>query len=157
MENGLVEIRAHVCEILAADRVMLAPVAAQLRADRGNIGEARQLLERLARMLNSHIDELEEHLRRVGGADSSRVCPAHTFPRIDVHTLARSLRGYYTALSAVHAAELMLETDARALGYSLTAAMATRQREEIAGTLAGIRKLLPAAVKEEIGYARLSD
>jgi hypothetical protein len=49
------------------------------------------------------------------------------------------------------ARSLQLETTARARGYSSTAAMATRHREEIATILSGIRELLPPAIKEEIG------
>lgn len=138
MGNDILEIRAHVCGMLQANRATLAALAGQLR--RGQIDEfpdARGLLERFARMLDSHIEELEEHLRRFGGSE------------------ALSLRSYYNALSACHAAALILETDARAHGYSSTAAMATRHREEVATLLAGMRELLPGAIKEEIDHTGL--
>jgi hypothetical protein len=76
-------------------------------------------------------------------------------PALNAQPLARSLRNYYTALSLVHAAALMLETDARAHNYSSTAAMATRHREEIATMLLSLRDLLPAAIKEEIADERI--
>ena len=164
MGTDILEIRAHVCGMIDANRAMLAPVAAQMRGGAvEDFPEARRLLERLMRMLNSHVDELDEHLRRLGGAVEAQKYSPETLAgelmnaaarSLDVQTLARSLRNYYTALSLAHAAALMLETDARAHGYSSTAAMATRHREEIATLLGGIRELLPAAVKEEINTGR---
>jgi hypothetical protein len=75
---------------------------------------------------------------------------------LNADSLARSLRNYYTALSLVHAASFMLETNARAHGYSSTAAMARRHREELSTILAGIRDLLPAAIKEEIDQFQIA-
>lgn len=166
MGTDILEIRAHVCEMIAAERAILAPVAAQLRSIEGeDLPQARWLLERLAHTLNAHIDELTEHLGRLGGDAPSRKYSPETLAgelmntaarSLNAQTLARSLRNYYTALSLAHAAELMLETDARAHGYSSTAAMATRHREEIATLLAGIRELLPQAIKEEIGQVEIA-
>lgn len=166
MGTDILEIRAHVCGMIYANRAMLNPVAAQLRGGLvEEFPEARWLFERLMRTLNAHVDELEEHVRRLGGAAESQKYSPETLAgelmtaatqSLNVQTLARSLRNYYTALSLAHAAALMLETDARAHGYSSTAAMATRHREEIATLLAGIRELLPAAVKEEIGGAGIT-
>jgi hypothetical protein len=165
MGNDLLEIRAHVRGMIDADRAMLATVARQLRSTEvQGFLEARRLLERIARTLNAHIDELEEHLRRLGGdADRARYAPETLAEELmsavtdssNVRTLSRTLRDYYTALSLAHAAALLLETDARARSYSSTAAMATRHREEIAAMLSGIRDLLPVAIKEEISHANL--
>lgn len=167
MGNDILEIRAHVCGMIEANRAMLAPVTAQMRSGQvEQFPEARWLLERLARMLNAHIDDLEEHLRRLGGAGTpDKYSPESLASELmgtaskslNAQTLARSLRNYYTALSLAHAAALMLETDARAHGYSSTAAMATRHREEIATLLAGIRELLPAATKDEIGPLKVAN
>lgn len=166
MGNDIVEIRAHVADMIAADRAMLGPVQAQLRAlNARQYPEARWLLERLAQMLAAHVEELDGHLRRLGGAATLRSEAAGTLASdlmnraahsLNAESLARSLRNYYTALSLAHAAELMLETNARAHGYSSTAALATRHREEIATVLAGIRELLPAAIKGEIGQVEIA-
>lgn len=163
MGNEILEVRAHVHGMIEANRAMLAPVTAQMRsADVERFPDARWLLERLARMLNAHIDDLEEHLRRLGGTGKTAKYSPESLAgelmgtaakSLSAQTLARSLRNYYTALSLAHAAALMLETDARAHGYSSTAAMATRHREEIATILAGIRELLPAAIKGETDEA----
>ncbi len=160
MGHDILEIRARVCDMIAADRAMLAPVTAQLRSREVEaFPDARWLLERLARTLSAHIDELTEHLGRLGGAGTSAKSSPEMLaselmntaaPSLNAETIARSLRNYYTALSLAHAGSLMLETEARAHGYSSTAAMATRHREEIATILAAIRELLPAAIKEEI-------
>jgi DNA-binding ferritin-like protein len=166
MGNDILEIRAHVSDLIAAGRAMLAPVTAQLRSpELEKFPEARWLLERLAHTLNAHIDELSEHLRRLGGATAPQRYSTETLATdlmqaaarsLNSQSLARSLRNYYTALSLAHAGALMLETNARAHGYSSTAAMATRHREEIATILAGIRELLPQAIKEEIGHMEIA-
>lgn len=166
MGNDILEIRAHVSDMIAAGRAMLGPVTVQLRsADVEKFPQARWLLERLAQSLNAHIDELSEHLRRLGGSLAPQKYSPETLASdlmhaaarsLNARSLAHSLRNYYTALSLAHAGTLMLETNARAHGYSSTAAMATRHREEIATVLAGIRELLPAAIKEEIEQVQIA-
>jgi hypothetical protein len=166
MGNDIVEIRAHVSDLIAAGRAMLAPATALLRSpDLKKFPQARWLLERLAHTLAAHIEELSDHLRRLGGAaapqnDSSETLATdlmQTAARsLNSQSLARCLRNYYTALSLAHTGALMLETNARAHGYSSTAAMARRHREEIATILGGIRELLPEAIKEEIGRVEIA-
>lgn len=166
MGNDILEIRAHVSDMIAADRAMLAPVAAQLcKPEVEAFPEARWLLERLAHILNAHIDELSEHLRRLGGAMTTQKHSTETLASelmntaarsLNAESLARSLRNYYTALSLAHTGSLMLETNARAHGYSSTAAMATRHREEISTILAAIRQLLPRAIKDEIEQVQVA-
>lgn len=164
MGNDILEIRAHVCDLIAAAHAMRGPVTAQLRSSAlDEHPKARWLLERLARMLNAHVEELSEHLRRLGGMGNGHRYSPQTLaadlmtaaaPALNAQSVAHSLRNYYTALSLIHAGALMLETNARAHWYSSTAAMATRHREEIASVLAGIRELLPAAIKEEVAHER---
>jgi len=165
MGNDILEIRAHVSDIISANRAMIAPIVAQLRTSEvDQFPEARWLLERLAHTLNVHVDELTEHLGRLGGAgltqSSAEMLASELMNAaarsLNAQTLARSLRNYYTALSLTHAESLMLETNARAHGYSSTAAMATRHREELATILASIRDMLPAAIKEEIAHVRVA-
>lgn len=161
MGNDILEIRAYVADMIAADRAILSPVLAQVRSGSADpFPQARWLLERLAHTLDAHIHELTEHLTRLGGTAHTRKQPAETLatelmsaaaPSLNAATLARLLRNYYTALGLAQTAALMLETNARAHGYSSTAAMATRHREELGTVLAGIRDLLPAAIKEEVG------
>lgn len=166
MGNDIPEIRAHVCDMISADRAMLAPVAAQLRTSEvDRFPDARWLLERISQTLSAHVDELNEHLGRLGGSAGLTQSSAEMLaselmsaaaPSLNARTLARSLRNYYTALSLTHAGCLMLETDSRAHGYSSTAALATRHREEIATLLAAIRDLLPSAIKEEIASIKIA-
>lgn len=137
MGNDIVEIRAQVTDLIRANRAILGAVTAQLRSgDLDKMSDARWLLERLAKMLDTHIDELSEHLGRLGASAVTQTYSADTLATDLMKTAARSLQ---------------LETTARARGYSSTAAMATRHREEIATILSGIRELLPPAIKEEIG------
>lgn len=160
MGNDIFEIRANVCDLIAAAQAMLGPVGAHLRSGALDAyPQARWLLERLARTLDAHIEELTEHVHRLGGTASLNRYPEQTLatdlmnaaaPALNARRIAHLLRNYYTALSLIHAGALMLETNARAHWYSSTAAMATRHREEIATLLGGIREMLPAAIKEEV-------
>lgn len=159
MGNAIQEVRAYVADMLRATRGMLGPVQAQLESpELESMPEARWLLERLLRMLSAHAEELAEHLQRLG-AGSAAEKEASTLAtdlmdtamhRIAPERVAKALRDYYTALSLAHAGGLMLETNARALGFSSTAALATRHREELLSMLERIRELLPSAVKGEV-------
>jgi hypothetical protein len=140
MGNGIVEIRARVCAMIEAARETLGKAGTQLRSGTAlERSDARWLLERIAHTLTAHIDELSEHLRRLGGsvAESNHSQPATACANVLVEV--------YTDLSMAHAQALLLERDARAQGYSSSAAMATRHREEIATLLQAIREQLPDA------------
>lgn len=159
MGDGVGRIRAQVRATLAAARGMLTALHAQLRSQYAeSAGEIPWLLEHLRSMLTSHADELAEHLRRLGGGsadenggDSLAVNLIDTAVRkIAPEGAAAALRDYYTALSLLQAGDLMLETNARALGFSSTAALATRHGEEVGAAMARLREALPAAIKGEI-------
>jgi hypothetical protein len=166
MGSDILQIRAQVCDMISADGAILARILAELQScDVKEFPEARWLLDRVAHMLSTHIDELTEHLRRLGGAGGTKHASSETLASelmaaaarlLNAGTLARSLRNYYTVLSVGHACALMLETNARARSYSSTAAMATRHREEIATMLAAMRELLPVAIKEEIAQFQVA-
>lgn len=159
MGNAIEEIRAYVAGMLNATRGMLGPVQAQLKSpELERMPEARWLLERMLRMLTAHAEELAGHLQRLG-ASASAGKQAETLAtdlmntamhRMEPEPVAKALRDYYTALSLAHAGGLMLETNARALGFSSTAALATRHREELLSMLDRIRELLPSAIKGEV-------
>lgn len=144
MGNGIVEIRAQVCAMIEADEEMLS------RLDAAG-AEGQWLLECIRRTLDAHVEELSVHVRRLGGAPPA----IEVSPKARASSLARLLRDFYTMISLAHARALVLETDARAHGYSSSAAMATRHREELVTLLAAIRDELPGAVKEEIEQTRI--
>jgi|GEM_PF-3745767 len=159
MGNDIVEIRAHLAALIAADKALLEPVRAQIHsAESERFPEAQWALRRVEELLATQVDELCEHVRRLGGdphaagsGESLATDLLHSAARsLNAQTVARSLRNYYTALSLAHSDVLLLETTARARGYSSTAALARRHREEINTLLLAIRDLLPSAVKEEI-------
>ncbi len=144
MGNAIHQMRAYVADMRNATQRTLALVAAQLRsAEIQALPETRGLLERLVRTLGTHVDDLTEHLRRLGG--ESALVELRSDERAP-EPVAKALRDYYAALSLAHAGALMLESNARALGFSSTAALAGRHREETATLLARIREALPAAV-----------
>lgn len=149
MGNAIHQVRASVVEMIAATKRVLGPVASHSRSSGVTpYPQARWVLESLERMLETHVCELVEHLQRLGGtvpAANGSVEPSKAQP------LANALRDDYAALSLAHAGALMLETNARALGYSSTAALARRHREEMATMLARLREqVVPGSVKGEV-------
>lgn len=160
MGNGIHQVRAYVSDMLNATRSMLKALTRQLRAREFDAEpEIRWVLESLARMLAMHSGELSEHLLRLGAACTAQESASGSLAtdlldaavrHIPPEPAAKALRDYYTALSLAQAGALMLETNARALGFSSTAALATRHREEMTAMLARIRDQLPAAVKGEV-------
>lgn len=150
MGNSIQQVRAYVAEMLRASRSMLAPLAAHLRSSGADPGsQPRWVLERLLRTLNAHVDEMSEHLRRLGGPEAASEVP-EVHHRREPASTTKVLRDAYGDLSLAHAGTLMLETNARALGFSSTAALARRHREELTTMLARVREVLPTAVKGEI-------
>lgn len=164
MGNDILEIRSQVAGMLAADRAMLAPLAQQVKKNERN-PDVRWLLDAVEKTLRAHADELAGHLERLGGGPGAQPDAEQTLgptlmasaaPALSARGAARLLRNSYTALSVAHAEALMLETNARAHGYSSTAAMARRHREELLTLLGQIRDSLPAAIKEEIAQIEIA-
>lgn len=148
MGNAIHEVRAYVAEMIGATKRVLAPLAAQNTSELQSYPQARWVLESLAKMLEAHLAELTEHLHRLGGGS---LVPGDPREAVRHASLAKALRDDYSALSLAHAGSLMLETNARALGYSSTAALARRHREEIAAMLERLRELVaPENVKGEV-------
>ena len=147
MGNGILQVRAYVEEMLRITRAMLAPLTAQLHISESDpFSEGRWILERMLRTLNMHAEELAEHLRRLG----SQAPPDNGKPAFYAQNRSESLRDHYLRLRLAQAGALMLESNARALGYSSTAALATRHREEIASLLETFRELVPGSVRGEL-------
>ena len=146
MGSAVQQVRAYVAAMLRTTRLMLGPIAAYLREAAGKPNaDERWILERLLATLHAHDEELAEHLMRLGGQSEPQ--PQTAEPSVQP---ARDLRQTHGALLLVHNEALMLETNARALEFSSTAALARRHREELSTILARMRELLPASVKGEI-------
>lgn len=159
MGNAIAQMRAEVSGMLTATRHVLAAVQAQLRSGyAGNGPEIPWLLEAMRRLFSAHADELAEHLKRLGASPADRADSGSlavdlvdaAVRKIAPEGAAKALRDYYTALSLLDAGALIVETDARAQGFSSTAALATRHREEISTLMVRIREALPEAIKGEI-------
>jgi len=148
MGNGIQQVRSHVAEMLAAAKAMLALAAAQMHSPHiERDPHARWAMESLMRTLEAHVRELAGHLERLGGTPSAVQPQGASIPPASALAV---LRDCYVQLHLAHDAGLMLETNARALGYSSTAALARRHREELATAAARVRELLPESVKGEI-------
>lgn len=160
MGNAIRAVRIYVADMLAATRSMIAPIAAQSAFRDAQSPDVQRLFARILETLNAHAEELSEHLRRLGGdaalpekADgnlATGLLGTASHALAGKRSFAKALRDDYATISLAHAGALMLETNARALGFSSTAALATRHREELANILRGIHELLPTAIKDEV-------
>jgi len=146
MGNAVHQVRAYVVEALASARLLLPVIAEFARGRADGAPETQWAIERVQRTLSGHQEELTEHLTRLGGhallAGLNGASP-------DGQSIA-SVRDLYSRLIAAHERMLMLETNSRALGFSSTAALARRHREEVDTLLMRLRDALPATVKGEI-------
>ncbi|HET7814989.1 MAG TPA: hypothetical protein VFL13_11510, partial [Candidatus Baltobacteraceae bacterium] len=137
--NAVHQIRAHVLDMLAATTRLLAALTAP--TERTPAGEA-YVRARVRSTLEMHAEDLREHLRVLGSGALSQAATQTFERRIPP---AATIGDLFSRLSLVNAAALMLETNARAIGFSSTAALAARHREEIETLLAQLRELLPKA------------
>jgi hypothetical protein len=143
--NAIHQIRAHVLDMLGSTRRLLGPLSAQLRWPQVQASpEAGWLVSRICSVLTIHAGELAEHLQRLGGSSPEEPLASDAAGPAGL-PLAKAMADDYSRLSLAQAAALMLETNARALGYSSTAALAARHREEIGTLLAQIREFVPLA------------
>lgn len=162
--NAIRAIRIHVADLLAATRSIIAPIAAQCaRFDVHVQAEHLRLFGEILETLRMHERELAEHLRRLGGEAAADERPTENLATgllgvagdalARKRSFGRAIRDDYAAISLAHAGALMLETNARVLGFSSTAALATRHREELASMLREIAEVLPGAIKEEVAMS----
>lgn len=150
MGNAIHRVRSYVIDMLRATRALLGPLAMQIRAPEiEHTAQVRLVLENVLRTLNMHVDELNEHLARLGEDSPNETLDLDVHSPVNAAT-GKGLRDCYASLSLAHAAALMLESNARALGFSATAALARRHREDLGGMLMRLRELLPASVKGEV-------
>lgn len=139
MGNAVHQIRAHVLDMLAATTRLLASLSAP--APNAPADES-YMRARARKALALHEEDLRDHLAVLGAGGLSKAA-AQTFER--QKTAACTIGDLFSRMSLLQAAALMLETNARALGFSSTAALASRHREEIETLLVQVRQLLPQA------------
>lgn len=140
MGNDILEIRCYVADLLTATRRIVPDLTAP---HPGLNAEAAWVQNGIVASVRQHVADLEEHLHRLGGnPDDARTLRALSARR------AMTLRDDYSAISMALAGALMLETNARALGYSSTAALASRHREELAMMLSRLENVMPGETQE---------
>src|SRR5579872_6666557 len=128
MGNAVHQVRAYVAEMLHSTRLLRCALAEYARNRPGG-AQMQWAVERVQRTLSSHAEEVAEHLTRLGGAALMAELPkasAGATPGI------ANVRELYSALIDMDERLLLLETNARALGFSSSAALMRRHREELA-------------------------
>jgi len=146
MGNAVHQVRAYVAEALASARLLLPAIAEFARRRPDAVAETQWAVERVQRTLAAHQEELAEHLTRLGGQALLAGVAGEPPGSLSI----ASVRDLYSELIQTHERMLMLETNSRALGFSSTAALSRRHREEVDTLLMRLRDALPVTVKGEI-------
>ena len=128
-------------EMYRITRRLLAQIEQQRTAPAPDASpQALWLLGRSALMLRAHSDDIDGHLQRLGGITLSGDRESYASAGAANAGSKKMMDDLYARLSFAHAACLMLETNARALNFSSTAALASRHRDELAAMLARIKE-----------------
>ncbi len=145
MGNAVQHIRANVLDVLRSTHRLIGQLSSQQGVARAIGGaELNWLFDRAYATACTHAQDLAEHLQRLGGGAAPSE-PSQERSVSEVFSERKILDDLYAWFSLAQAAALMLETNARALNFSSTAALASRHREEIAATLAHIKEYTSAA------------
>ena len=153
-------IATYVSDMLALERHISAPIAAQLKsADHQAYGEAISIVSRIKTITDAHIAALERHLAAVGGHGGSPIKSAWSallgggaaaIDQIRKTKVSKSLRDDSTALSLAAISYTMLHATAMGLGDRATATLAKRHLDDIAPVIVEISRTMPTVVLQEL-------
>jgi hypothetical protein len=160
MKENKETLQQYVSDMLAVDKHIHETVRRQrddkqVQAD----AEAHQLLSRIESAFDMIIEELEQHLKHLGGAPSSPVKEAvattvgalgSVYDKLRTETVSKMLRDDYTTLGLAAISYTMLNTTGHALNDSMTAQVAARHLRKITPLITGISRIMPLVVAREL-------
>jgi hypothetical protein len=160
MKENKETLQQYVSDMLAVDKHIHETVRRQrddkqVQAD----AEAHQLLSRIESAFDMIIEELEQHLKHLGGAPSSPVKEAvattvgalgSMYDKLRTETVSKMLRDDYTTLGLAAISYTMLNTTGHALNDSMTAQVAARHLRKITPLITGISRIMPVVVAREL-------
>jgi len=153
-------LQQYVGDMLAVDKHIHEAIRRQ--RDDANMQEhsdAHHLVARIEATLDQHIEELEQHLERLGGSTSSPVkdavssalgAVAGMYDKVRSTTAAKMLRDDYTALNLAAISYTMLHTTGMALHDQTTANLALRHLQALTPLITGINRVVPLVVAYEL-------
>ena len=160
MKESKDTLRQYVSDMLAVDRNIHEMVKRhrddkQVQAD----SDAHQLLSRIESTFDTVIEELEQHLKHLGGAPSSPVKEAvagtvgalsSVYDKMRTETVSKMLRDDYTMLGLAAISYTMLNTTGYALSDTMTAQVAARHLRQLTPLITGISRIIPLVVAREL-------
>lgn len=160
MKESKDTLRQYVSDMLAVDHNIHEMVRRhrddkQVQAD----SDAHQLLSRIESSFDTLIEELEQHLKQLGGAPSSPVKEAvagtvgalgSMYDKLRTETVSKMLRDDYTMLGLAAISYTMLNTTGYALSDPMTAQVAARHLRQITPLITGISRIMPLVVAREL-------
>ena len=127
-------LQQYVSDMLAVERHILPALENQSKDDRyAKYPEARRLVNKIETTIRSHIDGLEQHLRKLGGDPASPIKSAVTaalgvaatvIEKVRTDPVSKNLRDDYTVLNLAAVSYTMLHTTGQALQDQATADLA---------------------------------
>ncbi|HSJ90407.1 MAG TPA: DUF892 family protein [Anaerolineales bacterium] len=153
-------LQQYVSDMLAVERHILPALESQAKDDRyAKFPEARRVVNKIEATIRSHIDGLEQHLKRLGGDPASPIKSAVTMAlglaatvieKVRTDPVSKNLRDDYTVLSLAAVSYTMLHTGGQALGDPATADLAVNFLRDYTPLIAEINEVIPEVVVNEL-------
>jgi ferritin-like metal-binding protein YciE len=153
-------LQQYVSDMLAVERHILPALENQSKDDRyAKYPEARRLVNKIEATIRSHIDGLEQHLKRLGGDPASPIKSAVTaalgvaatlIEKVRTDPVSKDLRDDYTVLSLTSVSYTMLHTTGQALQDEATADLAVNFLRDYTPLIAEINEVVPLVVVSEL-------
>ena len=163
MKDNREEIRPYVADMAAVERHILEALERQRKDDTyKDYPQALGLIDRLAGLLKTHVENLETHLGSLpGGGVAAAVKETVTgvlgglagvYDKVRKEEVSRALRDDYTALSLATISYTMLHSTALGLRQGTTAEIALRNLKELTPILIELSQIIPAVVLKELSF-----
>jgi ferritin-like metal-binding protein YciE len=153
-------LQQYVSDMLAVERHILPALENQAKDDRyAKFPEARRVVNKIEATIRSHIDGLEQHLKRLGGDPASPVKSAVTaalgvaatvIEKVRTDPVSKNLRDDYTVLSLASVSYTMLHTTGQALRDQATAELAVNYLRDYTPLISEINEVVPLVVVSEL-------
>ena len=153
-------LQQYVSDMLAVERHILPALENQSKDDRyAKYPEARRVVTKIEATIRSHIDGLEQHLRKLGGDPASPIKSAVTaalgvaatmIEKVRTDPVSKNLRDDYTVLNLAAVSYTMLHTTGQALQDQATADLAVNFLRDYTPLIAEINEVVPEVVVHEL-------
>jgi hypothetical protein len=161
MNDNREQIRPYVADMAAVEKHILEALERQQKDETMKaFPEARGLVDRLALVLKTHVDSLENHASDLpGGSVATTVketlagalgAVAGVYDKVRKEVVSRNLRDDYTALSLAAISYTMLHATALGLRQTMTAEIALRHLEDLTPFVMELAEIIPGVVLKEL-------